>query len=252
MTDPANHPDPVTPATPEPVGVPPVAAPPVVAAPPPPPGPPAPPAPNRDRNYYGLAILILFGAVILILVARGDPVFDKLSDPAFARGLITFIICMATIGLAFMMVYQAFFSEESNDDKFRRAREIFAGLMGVLGTIVGFYFGSATIKAEAPQIATLQIEKREVVSYISGGTQPYRVAIKIKGEYSDAKEIDISDIFVSEDGWVRYSKFTGDISKAKVEIAVKDAQNIAADIDGEFKAKEAEPAPPVATPPNQS
>jgi hypothetical protein len=46
-------------------------------------------------------------------------------------------------------LFQSFFSGQAEDNSFRRAREIFAGLMGVLGTIVGFYFGSSE-KLTAP------------------------------------------------------------------------------------------------------
>ncbi len=222
---------------------PPVVAPPAAAVPPPspPPPPPPPPPPKKETNYWAFVILFVFIAVILILIANSAPVIDKLSDPAFARGLITFIICMSTIGLAFMLVYQAFFAEESDDNRFRRAREIFAGLMGILGTIVGFYFGSATTESLAPQAATLQIGDTEIVSYITGGTPPYRLTLAIEGQYVDTSPLKISKSFISEDGWVRY-RFEKAVSKASAELAVKDARNITASTKGEKK--EAEPAKP--------
>lgn len=107
-----------------------------------------------SSNMVLLIIVLVIGAV-LIFLARA-PIIYKLSEPALARGVITFIICIATIALAFIMVYQAFLGQ-SDDTKFRRAREIFTGLMGVLGTIVGFYFGSAIISTETPTVANLQI-----------------------------------------------------------------------------------------------
>ncbi|MBA4422286.1 MAG: hypothetical protein C0390_04180 [Syntrophus sp. (in: bacteria)] len=81
----------------------------------------------------GMVIMAVFSILILIAVIRGVPVLNRLSEPNFARGLITFIICLATIGLAFMLVCYAF--SESSDERFKRAREVFAGLLGILGTI---------------------------------------------------------------------------------------------------------------------
>ena len=74
-----------------------------------------------SKNYLSLGLLILFAGAIPIFMAKGAPVIDNLSDPGFARGLITFIITLATIGLAFMLAYQAFFASDSSDDRFQRA-----------------------------------------------------------------------------------------------------------------------------------
>lgn len=181
-----------------------------------------------------LMIVFVIGA-ILIFLAR-SPLIKQLSEPALARGVITFIICISTIALAFIMVYQAF-QGQSDDTKFRRAREIFTGLMGVLGTIVGFYFGSAVIDTESPQVANLQISDKEIVSYVSGGSSPYRAEIIIKGKYEDSSKLDIQKDVISEDGWIRYN-FQNPIAEASVELLVKDSKNIAASNEGQFKKSE--------------
>ncbi|MBN1907402.1 MAG: hypothetical protein JW927_20150 [Deltaproteobacteria bacterium] len=186
------------------------------------------------NNLLLLLMVFIIGA-ILIFLAR-SPLINKLSEPGFARGVITFIICISTIALAFIMVYQAF-QGQSDDTKFRRAREIFTGLMGVLGTIVGFYFGSAVLDADAPKVANLQISDKEIVSYVSGGTMPYRVEIILKGKYADSSNFDIKNNIITEDGWVRYI-FANPVVEASVELLVKDSKNIAASNKGQFKKTE--------------
>ncbi|MFO1431428.1 MAG: hypothetical protein U1F76_15005 [Candidatus Competibacteraceae bacterium] len=100
---------------------------------------------------------------------------SKLSNPAVSRGLITFLISVATIALAFFLVFQSFFSSESSDDRFRRGREVFAGLLGVLGTIVGFYFGATTDSSStptSPTIAGIQVKATSEKSLQQSSTQP--------------------------------------------------------------------------------
>jgi len=178
-------------------------------------------------NWWSIAILIIFSGTILILIAKGAPILDKISDPAFARGLITFIISLATIGLAFTMVYQAFYSQDSSDDRFRRAREIFTGLMGVLGTIVGFYFGSTGGRPAIPQLAEVQVAGRELMTHASGGTPPYKFTLTATGKFGDGTEIKVSREIVSDDGWLRY-EFPKDVATLSADVLVKDNQNVTA------------------------
>jgi hypothetical protein len=181
----------------------------------------------------GMVMLVVFSVIILIAVYKGAPVLDKLSEPTFARGLITFIICLATIGLAFMLVCYAF--SESSDERFKRAREVFAGLLGILGTIVGFYFGSATSGITPISMADIQINDREVVTYVTGGTPPYQGKITAKGTFDDSSDIKPpkEPAIVSQNGWITYT-FEKPLSKATIEIDVKDSQNRTASKEKEY------------------
>lgn len=140
-------------------------------------------------------IILVMGGIVYALFAN-LPVIRNLGDPAFARGIITFIITIATIGLAFVLVFQSFTGDQSGEDAFRRAREVFAGLMGVLGTIVGFYFGS-TDKPVAPlEVATVKVAESQLITHISGGSRPYRYTISSTD--ADFKTITGN----SEEGWI--------------------------------------------------
>jgi hypothetical protein len=87
-------------------------------------------------------ILLIFAGVILIAIFQDSQVLRRLEDTAYARGVIKFLISLAAIGLAFMFVHQALTGGNTSEAGFQRGREVLSGLMGVLGTIVGFYFGS--------------------------------------------------------------------------------------------------------------
>jgi hypothetical protein len=148
-------------------------------------------------SWLTVGLLAVFGGGLLSAILFEAPVIARLSDPAFTRGLITWIISMSTIGIAFVLIYQAFFSVESSDDRFRRGREIFTGLMGVLGTIVGFYFGSAEKPGGIVQIAEIRFADKQLITHISGGTRPYRYSIT-----SNDKDFAPINNKVSDDGWI--------------------------------------------------
>ena len=154
---------------------------------------------NRNAtitSWLTVTLLAIFGVGLLAAIVFEAPVIERLSDPAFTRGLITWIISMATIGIAFVLIYQAFFAIESSDDRFRRAREIFTGLMGVLGTIVGFYFGSADKPGPTFEVAEIRFADKQLMTHIAGGSGPYRYSItSTDKDFKPVKK-------VSEDGWI--------------------------------------------------
>jgi hypothetical protein len=160
-------------------------------------------------------IILVFGGILIAIFSKQNFI-RNLSDPGFARGLITFIISVATIGLAFVLVFQSFSGGESGENGFRRAREIFAGLMGVLGTIVGFYFGS-TDKPSAPlQVAAVKVADKQLITYVSGGSRPYHYTITSTD--TDFKQIDGN----SEEGWVVETLAQPPKAGSRITISVKD------------------------------
>jgi len=142
-------------------------------------------------------VLLLIGAAVLF----DSAVIRRLTDPPFARGLITFIISVATIGLAFVLVCESFSATKDDqlfDERFRRAREILALLMGIMGTIVGFYFGSAQQGNVGPLgIAEIKAADKQLLTYVSGGSPPYRYSISSTDPaFKTIKEK------TSSDGWI--------------------------------------------------
>ena len=63
-----------------------------------------------------------------------------------ARGLITLLVAIVTVAIAIMLTLSVLLSNSTDYEKrFALGKEILTIFIGVLGTIVGFYFGSAPI-----------------------------------------------------------------------------------------------------------
>lgn len=111
---------------------------------------------------------------------------EQLKDMDTARGLITFVITLGTVAIAMVLALTAVLIRDF-DKRISVGREILTVLVGVLGTIVGFYYGAATkapattgqgqISVAAPQI-TATNGNAVLTSKIEGGTAPYRYTIK--------------------------------------------------------------------------
>jgi hypothetical protein len=163
-------------------------------------------------------VVLLVGVALFVLIpmAFGANGLKFFADTAYARGVITFAISIATIAIAFVLVYQAFF-DTTTDDRFRRGREVFTGFMGVLGTIVGFYFGSAGGAGALLSIAAIRLDGRTVTTFVSGGVAPYRFTVSAGKQKSLQK--------VSFDGWIVDTLAEAPAAPGKVTVEVLDSRS---------------------------
>ncbi|MEO1457993.1 MAG: hypothetical protein AAFV49_10615 [Pseudomonadota bacterium] len=150
---------------------------------------------NLSGHYLGgFAIFVLVGSLVGIM---GYAVFDRdsmqlLGQIAVARGLITFVVVMGTIGVALALIGALFMSTaEDLKERFNFGNQILTALIAVLGTIVGFYFGSSDQQDDPLQILRQQVLPAEVapgeqVTYfaaLGGGEGPFTfVANLIDGD----------------------------------------------------------------------
>ena len=132
--------------------------------------------PKRDwTQYIPSALFTLLGLIVLGLIVYGvtqsSGAFLKLlSETDAARGLITFLITVATVGIALILAISTIALEEGDegDKRFDRGKQVLSILIGVLGTIVGFYFGSSVqTKSPQPQ-ATLTITTNSLPDGVVG------------------------------------------------------------------------------------
>jgi hypothetical protein len=178
------------------------------AEPPPPPSPPSGTSWGTILQYVFFSGLGIAALVIIYTAVSGTGGFlGSLKEYNSARGLITFLIAFTTVALAVILVLASIISS-SNDlkQRFELGREIFTALVGILGTIVGFYFASApgaitpatptpspaALTAALPpaqtmtaRVSTLSPQPGETVvitSFVNVGAPPYTYSITFDPE----------------------------------------------------------------------
>lgn len=208
------------------------------------------------KAYLNPVVAIAFGMVLAIVLLIGATtlgldkglVLTKMGQVEFARGLITYLFAVVTIGTAVVLVVSALTSDATpaNERRFERGKEILALLLGVFGTIVGFYFGSAVAaKGQTEEtivrIAPLKLSAGPgasgadftLTTYISGGKAPYKYGIGF-----DKDEIK-AETPVEANGWITKSlaapKATAE--RALVRVVVEDADGHSTETSAPLAAK---------------
>lgn len=166
------------------------------------------PASKRSTFFTvltGLQYLFMAGLafVFALLLYKGfnTPGLD-LSKTESARGMITFVVSVVTVAIALILVVGAAFMSGSKDldRRFAFGKEVFTVLVGVLGTVMGFYYGQAaatggganppgqtagqtagqTIQISAPQLnppAPKVGTDFTLTANVTGGEKPYTYSV---------------------------------------------------------------------------
>lgn len=105
------------------------------------------------KSSGGARVVLLY----IVIAAVGLPVAGLFwlmgflgDNPANARSMITVVFCMGTMAIAGILAVVAI-----RKDQLDKAKEVLIILIGIFGTIVGYYFGSSEIpvKIEPPPAA---------------------------------------------------------------------------------------------------
>lgn len=189
----------------------------------------------------------IIGATLLIIIVF---VFDQerlklLSDVSAARGFITFIFTVGTISL-FLVITAAtvFDSTSSHKDIYQRSKTILAMLIGIFGTVLGFYFGASDDSgAIGNMIEVGEIEfvkqkpdlvngKFALKTSVSGGEKPYTFVMNIydvdgkplentkqpfiqKSNGSFVKDLDLNAVASKKRSKVKFVVFAWDANNKK-------------------------------------
>ncbi len=132
----------------------------------------------------GIAALAVGGALIYGIFWGG--LIELLSTADAARGLITFLFASGTIAVVLIVAVAIFWVDVGEiASRFAPAKDVLTILIGVFGTILGFYFGSVT--GEKGGLAVNDVAVAEdvvapggeatITGVLSGGTGPYAYAI---------------------------------------------------------------------------
>lgn len=160
-----------------------------------------------------LTILILLSIFVMIGAAMfgiDNGFLGGMARPEMARGLITYLFAVVTIGIAVALVLSTLIGpaqSDANDARFQQAKEVLSLLLGIFGTIVGYYFGSeATRGAQrlALEIATPDLSPNPVGpkgivtvrTLVRGGQPPIRFGIAEGENRPEAKDL------VFDSGWI--------------------------------------------------
>jgi hypothetical protein len=156
---------------------------------------------NKTSSWLGQLTVaqVLFGALAFLVLAiivyalyhAGGGFLGSLQNLEIARGLITFLVVFTTVMIAIILViYIATSTLGGQDvkDRFGFGKEVLTALIGILGTILGFYFGQSTSTSSALQVAPAYVSNANpkrgdsvvVYSVVSGGKPPYTYSISIK------------------------------------------------------------------------
>ncbi len=129
-------------------------------------------------QYIPTVLFAILGIVILgfigYIVLNGTEFLGTLAKNEVARGLITFLIAMTTVGIAVILAISTLILPEGDagDKRFDRGKQVLSVLIGVLGTIVGFYFGAVTPQKTAEQAQPVKITSTALPDGVAGKAYP--------------------------------------------------------------------------------
>jgi hypothetical protein len=160
-----------------------------------------------------IAVLVVLSVILLIgsaVIGVDKVVLTGMARSEFARGLITYLFAVVTIGTAVVLVLSALLSsgDEVSEKRFQHGKEILSLLLGLFGTMVGFYFGAETASSK-DQTAVFRMSPADVSpqtsevggritvrAVVSGGTPPYRFGVGFSSDDPQPQEP------VSATGWI--------------------------------------------------
>lgn len=137
-------------------------------------------------SVLGIITLLTLLAVLAVSLFTHNGPLEELGNLEIARGLITFLIAFTTVGIALILTISTVVVQDSpeNDKRFDRGKQVLTTLIGVLGTIVGFYFAGIQgtgMSALTPAISSTVLPNGTVgAKYTdtqlveSGGTPPFK------------------------------------------------------------------------------
>ena len=99
------------------------------------------PQQSNTAAVLGIGVLIVATFVTILYKIK----LTDLAEVNNARGLLTFLFGLTTVGIAIIVVLSVFLSigtKEELAERFQRGKDILTVLIGVFGAILGFYFGT--------------------------------------------------------------------------------------------------------------
>ena len=187
----------------------------------------------RNLTFFEYSFLAALAGVFAFILIWGmaSPDLD-LSKTESARGMITFVVSVTTVAIALLLVMSAALLSGSKDldKRFAFGKDVFTVLVGVLGTVMGFYYGQAATKpAPTIQVSATQLAPAPQVAgsftltgTIAGGEKPYKYIVEF--DPANAVTNSMSTLTDSPDGAINQT-FTvadnGELANKPVAYQIK-------------------------------
>ena len=148
---------------------------------------------NFFQQNIGSILLSVFFVIIIAGLMYGlfnTRFFNSIASVEQARGLITFLFAFSTMGIIVLIAVSIFWLDKDElDERFSKAKDLLTVIIGVLGTILGFYFGSlaeGANRAQSLNIGNVVVSSPvaqpsstvKISATILGGTPPYTYSIQ--------------------------------------------------------------------------
>ena len=162
-------------------------------------------------DVVSLAVLAL--ATVLFLsflgyVLTNERMFSLYISADGGRGLLTFLFGSTTIGVILLIAVSLFWMDKNEiEERFGKSKDLLAIVISVLGTILGFYYGTASASGDKTGPFALTITKPpppdsqapvSIEGFITGGAAPYTVELKAS-KIIPNEEYDVSKLNVKPD-----------------------------------------------------
>jgi hypothetical protein len=115
------------------------------------------------EDNFGLVFLAIFGIIVATILiwgifSSGSSFIELLSKADEARGLITFLFSFTTIALFILVAITTFWMDRVEvEARFNKAKDLLTIMIRIFGTILGFYYGSLSNVAGAPNPTELSL-----------------------------------------------------------------------------------------------
>ncbi len=207
-----------------------------------------------------LALFALGGIGAYMIWGHNTPIDES-------RSMLAMIFALGTITMAFCLMLGAFLSsgDDSVKDRFAMANQVLTPLIGIMGTILGFYFGTSQGKTSAEPLAVVDVivakntvkpgESLPVTTIVSGGQGPWEFTLTFANNAMPTVKRKVSSQHLRETIAIPTAQ-TGQLG---VTVEVTDSVGATAKVErklGEWVTIEAAaappphdaPAPPITTP----
>jgi hypothetical protein len=173
-------------------------------------------------------VFTILACIVLYYLMKG--ISSSPPEGTTPRGLITFLIAVVTVAIALILVLATIVSDSPDREKrFSQGKEVLTALIGVLGTIVGFYFGSSVDTPKSlsfdPVVITREGETITLNTSVHGGKAPYSFEITFTPSTIPAEKGE------TRDGQIKVVRNVPQAVDVSFVISVRDSEGKTSSVD---------------------